>query len=313
MLNVRAKAKMGIVQPMLFPQTQSGEGPIYETIEKIVKDSFFECIEISWNKDSIARKKVANLLKMAQMDVVYTQGVVAYAKGLNPHSLVSKKRKQSVQKIKKLIDSAFFFDARIFQMIGGPDPGLTRRQEAKKYFIDSLCELCEYASHNRPSQEMMISIENLDRDIHKKFLIGPTSEAVDVIQTVKKDFPNIGLTLDLAHLPLLGESFEDAVMTARDHLVHVHLGNCILKDNKHPRYGDTHPPLGIEGGEIGIRELTRFLRALAKIGFFEAVDDDRPIVSFEIQLRENELPEVVVATTKRIFFQACSRAFGDEK
>lgn len=100
--------KLGIVHSMLFPQTQLGEGPIYETIEKIVKDRFFECIEISWNKDDAVRKKVANLLKMGQMDIVYTEGVVAYVKALNPHSLESKERKQSVQEIKKSIDEALF-------------------------------------------------------------------------------------------------------------------------------------------------------------------------------------------------------------
>lgn len=196
-------------------------------------------------------------------------------------------------------------------MIGGPDPGPTRREEAKKHFVDSLYEICEYASQRKTDQEMIISLENLDRDIHKKFLIGPTSEAVQIIQTVKKDFPNIGLTLDLAHLALLGESFEEAVATAKEYLVHVHLGNCILKDIKHPRYRDTHPPLGIEGGEIDTRELTEFLKILDKIGFFNVVDDNSPIVSFEIQPIESELPEILWAVTKRIFSRACFRALSN--
>ncbi len=241
------------------------------------------------------------------MDTVYTQGIVAYAKSLNPHSLEPRERKRSVREIKRLVDEALFLGARIFQMIGGQDPGANKREDARKYFVESLCEICQYASCSMPGQEMIISIENLDREIHKKFLIGPTSEAVEIIQTVKKDFANIGLTLDLAHLPLLGESFEDAVIAAKEHLVHIHLGNCILRNSKHPPYGDKHPPLGIEEGEIGIRELTQFLRILTKVGFFESIHSNRPIVSFEIQPTDNQLPEIVLAAIKRIFSQACSR------
>lgn len=313
MLDVSARMKIGIVHPMLFPETKLGEGPVLETIESIVKDPFFECIEVSWIKNDRVKKKAAHLMKMAQIDIVYTQGPIAYAKHLNPHALDAKERRRSVQEIKRSMDEALSLGARIFQMIGGPDPGAIKRKEAKKCFVESLCELCQYASVNAGSQNMIVSIENLDRDIDKKFLIGPTSEAVEVIQSVRRDFPNIGLTLDLAHLPLLGEPSEAAVTTAEGYLVHVHLGNCLLRDKNHARFGDTHPPLGVEGGEIGAYQLAEFLRTLVKIGFFAATDDDRPIVSFEMSPSRGDSPEVLIAATKRVFARAWSLVEGTEK
>jgi len=294
MYEIRKIAKLGVVHPMLFPQVQSGEGPICETAHIIVEDPFFECIEVSWVKNGDTRKSLARLLDMGHMEVVYTQGAVAYAKKLNLHSLDSKKRKESVKETKKLIDEARFFNACIFQLITGSDPGVTKREEAKKYLVDSLRELCEYAA------DLMVSVENLDREVHKKFLIGPTAEAIEVIREVKKDFHNIGLTMDLAHLPLLRETFQEAITTAKEHLVHVHLGNCILKDSTNPRHGDKHPPLGIKGGEIGIPQLAQFLRILMEVGFLSPHRKKRPVVSFEILPTPDEEPEIILAASKRI-------------
>lgn len=47
----------------------------------------------------------------------------------------------------------------------------------------------------------------------------------------------------------------------------MHLGNCILKSTINPLYGDKHPPIGIEEGEIDIPELAVILKNLLKIGY----------------------------------------------
>jgi sugar phosphate isomerase/epimerase len=91
---------------------------------------------------------------------------------------------------------------------------------------------------------------------------------------------NFGILLDLSHLPLLGETFRHAVQTVAPYLRRVHLGNCVLKDPSHPRYGDRHPPFGIEGGEIDVPELTAFLRCLLQVGFL--AEERRGSVLFEI-------------------------------
>lgn len=297
---------VGIVHPMLFPGVQSGEGPICNTARIIVEDPYFTCIEVSRVKDKKTRKELSHLLRMGVMRVVYTQGPAAYANRLDIHSLEKNKRKESVEQTKRLIDEAYTLGASIFQMIGGPDPGPDKRDDAKKYLINSLCELSEYVSGS--NKEMVITLENLDRNVHKRFLIGPTVEAAQVIREVRKTCPNVGLTLDLAHLPLLGEMFEEAVAISKDVVCHVHLGNCIIKDPDHPRYGDTHPPWGIEGGEIGTDELACFLQQLQKAGFLEQKESQRNIISIEVVPEPKDIPEILIASSKRILFQAFTRA-----
>jgi hypothetical protein len=42
-----------------------------------------------------------------------------------------------------------------------------------------------------------------------------------------------------------------------------------LKDKGNPRWGDTHPPIGFDGGEIDIPELVVILKALLDCGFLD--------------------------------------------
>ena len=53
---------------------------------------------------------------------------------------------------------------------------------------------------------------------------------------------NFGLTIDMGHLPLIGESFREALETTKDYLVHAHLGSAVKRDASHPRTViRTHP------------------------------------------------------------------------
>ena len=76
-----------------------------------------------------------------------------------------------------------------------------------------------------------------------------------------------------AHVPLMFETFEGAIRTVAPALKRIHLGNCVLKDTSHPRYGDTHPPIGFEGGEIDVPQVAEILRCLLDVGFLNK--DDR--------------------------------------
>jgi sugar phosphate isomerase/epimerase len=110
-------------------------------------------------------------------------------------------------------------------------------------------------------------LEPFDTTVDKKFLYGSTATCVKLIESLRPDVDNLGIELDVAHLPLMGESFEQAIRTVAPYLRRVHLGNCVLRDKTHPLYGDTHPPVGLPGGEIDVAELTEILRLLLNVGF----------------------------------------------
>jgi sugar phosphate isomerase/epimerase len=111
--------------------------------------------------------------------------------------------------------------------------------------------------------------------------------------------------IDLSHLPLMGESVEHALRIARDYLVHVHIGNCVIKEKNHPAYGDKHPRFGMPGSENDVDELRLFLKALLDIGYIG--EGKQNIVAFEVKPQSGESPEVVIANAKRTLMEAWTK------
>ena len=299
---------LGIVHPMIFPETLRGEGPVLETVGKIVNDEFFGAIEVSWVKDSATRVKLAKLLELSSLDIVYCGGPPILIQKLDMNSLDSATRKAAVEGVKKLVDEAYTLGAKILVVCSGPDVAEDKRAKAKDLLVESLKEVCRYAQQKAGDYTLFISLENFDREIDKKLLIGPTAEAAEIAKAVKKECKNFGLTVDLSHLPLLKETPEEMISSAREHLEHVHIGNCVMRYKTHPLYGDQHPYIGMEGGEIGINELTSFLRALKDSGYFSKKTVTRmPVVSFEVKPARGETSELIIAGSKRVFIDAWAK------
>lgn len=293
---------MSIVQFMVYPETMSGAGPVLETVSKIVQDDFFSMIEITHISDPEVRRQVAELIKSAHMRVAFGAQPVILSQKLNLNSLDHKKRREAVSILKPLVDEAKEDGSSRFTVLSGPDPGESERERAKTFLVESLLELCAYAKDKRVS----VTLETFDRSVDKKSLIGPSQEAVEISKTVRKEFPDFGLMYDMGHAPLLDEEFSKSLRLLKDHLVHVHVGNCV-KTAGHSAYGDQHPRFGLEGGQNDVRELVQFLRALRDIGYIKSTpQEDSPVVGFELKPRPGESPEAVIVNGKRTWKKAWS-------
>jgi sugar phosphate isomerase/epimerase len=129
-------------------------------------------------------------------------------------------------------------------------------------------------------------------DIDKCFLYGPTKVCADFVAAGAENF---GIELDLAHVPLMRESFEQAIRNAAPQLCRVHLGNCVLQDTTPPRYGDTHPPIGLPGGEIDTPQLVEILGLLLDVGFLGT--EERGDLVFEMTPWPGKSVDETVADT----------------
>ena len=289
---------------MLFPETIRGEGPIVETVTRIATDPFFGAIEVSWIKDPEVRREVARILELGHLDVVFCAGPPILIDKMDLNSEREGARKEAIEALKGLIDQADLLGSKIFVLCSGPDPNEGKREEARRRLVDSLRELCEYVEGK--GLDLAISLEYFDRDVDKRLLIGPSQEAAEIAEAVRRHHGNFGLTVDLSHLPLLGERSEEALKAVEDHLIHVHIGNCVL-EKESPAYGDKHPRFGIKGGEVDVKELREFLEALRQVGYFEKrVPTSLPVVSFEVRPLPGESPELVMASAKRVLKDALS-------
>jgi len=305
---LEAYCHVGIVHPMAFPQCLSGEGPILETVSQIATDIFFSAIELTSIKDDRVRARVTEILAVAGMEVVFAAQPAVFQRSIKLCALDSTQRQQAIQEAKQLVDEAYELGAAIMAIPSGPDPGEADRPKAVEALVDSLKQLCDYAQEKAAERMISIALENFDRNVDKKQLIGPTAEASEIAETIRNEYSNFGLTIDLSHLPLLRERIDETVLAAVDHLIHVHIGNCVSSDSNHPGYGDTHPRFGAPGGAIGPEEVRRFLEALVYAGYFKRnTPTTMPVVSFEVRPADGEDPGFVIANAKRMLTQAWAK------
>jgi sugar phosphate isomerase/epimerase len=293
--------KVGIVHFMAFPECTKGEGPIYDTLTKIVEDDFFSSVEVTWIKDPAERKRVRSLLAASQMAVGYGAQPPLLMGKLNLNSFDAGERQKAIDQVKACTDEAAEIGAKAIAVLSGPDPG-EKRDEAMQLLIDSLQQLAAYAK----DKGLRFILESFDSKYDKKCLIGPAKDALALSKAMKKDFPDFGIMVDLSHLPIQDESPRKSLGTLKKmHIAHIHIGNAV-KQQGHSLYGDLHPRFGTPGGENDVPQLVEFLKALFEIEYLGK--GKRPIVAFEVKPYGEETSGVVIANAKRTLVDAWARA-----
>jgi hypothetical protein len=145
--------------------------------------------------------------------------------------------------------------------------------------VENLHNLVLKLSANLPKDVSLI-LEPTDRDIDKFFLFGPLDETVDFIKNLRKENVNIGLLIDMCHVPIMYETLESSLEKGMAVLEHIHLGNCIIKDKNDAFYGDKHAAWDYPGGEYSSEDGKNFINLLKSKGYFEK---DNATVSFEMR------------------------------
>ncbi len=292
--------KLGNIHFMAYPECMKGEGPILETMSKLVESPHFEMIEVTRIKDPELRKKAKELLASSKMTLGYGAQPILLSEKLDLNSLDNTERMRAVDRIKECIDEADYLGAKSVAVLSGKNPAKEFHEQAKAALIDSLKELCNYAA----KKKMRMVLESFDYDIDKCCLVGPSEITAEIAEKVRKEYPDFGIIYDLSHVPLLREDSKKALPILKDYLVHVHIGNCVMEDKSNPVYGDNHPSFCIPGGKNCIEELKYFLEALFEIGYLAKDKKERPTVSFEVKPMAGQNPEEVIASSVKTLEEA---------
>ncbi len=301
MHEMRTYLQVGLIHFMAFPQVMKGEGPILETLRRIVADEYFDAVEVTWMRDDTVRRQAKAMLETTHITVAYGAQPRLLTAKLNINDLDEARRQQAIDTLKAGIDEAYELGCTGLAFLSGPYDE-ARREDAFAALLDSTRQLCAYA---QAKGDLQIVHEVFDFDIEKKSLVGPVELARRYGETMRAAYANFGLMVDLSHLPLLRESSEAAILPIKEYLVHAHLGNCVVADPGLPGYGDQHPRFGFPGGENDVPQVVAFLKALHAAGFLDATR--RPIVSFEVKPFGDEDPELVIAGAKRTLNAAWAR------
>jgi sugar phosphate isomerase/epimerase len=305
-----AYMQVGLVHFMMYPEAMAGNDDALQSIEHLAADPLFEVLEITRINNPQVREQVRQVADMAHIDLGFGAQPPVLMNKLNTAALDEAARAAAVADVKKSIDQAYEHGCKLMAMIDGLEswPGEERRERALEQVTRSLNELCEYAEQQAKDYLLTISLETFDRSIEKKSLLGPTRDAADVARRVRERHANFGLTIDLSHIPLLGESIRDSLTQAQDVLIHTHIGNCQMRDPGLASYGDKHPRFGAPQTENDTEALAEFLTVLFEIGYFrKSVPTRRPVVTFEVRPLPGERQDILIANCRRVLEDAWAR------
>lgn len=302
----RSHMDVGLVHFMAYPGLND-EAAVLDSLRALARDDFWDVVEVRRSEVPGLHAKIKALADEAgiKIGVGAQPGLLAGKLSLNDPD--DEGRTAAINEVKASIDAAYEMDARIVACLTGKDPGNDDdRARQIDLLVDSIEQLCQYSQDKAVDYVAWVSVETFDHETDKACLLGPTSRAAEVMDRVKGDsFYNVGLTVDLSHLPMLREDAAECLALAGEHLIHVHAGNCICADPGLPGYGDNHPRFGYPGGENGMEELKTFLEALMYSGYFRSqVPTGKPIFTFEVKPMPGETSEIVLAQTKRTFKRA---------
>ena len=302
--------QVGLVHFMMYPEAMQGNDDVLASVQRVAADPFFEVLEITKIKNPEVRRQVRDIADMAHIDLGFGAQPGILMNKLNTAALEEDARQAAVAEIKSSVDQAYEHGCRLLAMIDGLESwqGEPNRERALEQVVKSLNEICTYATQQAKEYELTISLETFDRSIEKKSLLGPTRDAVKVADQVTSTHKNFGLTIDLSHIPLLGETIQESLTQAKDHLIHTHIGNCQMRDPSLPSYGDKHPRFGVHGGENDSDDLAEFLSTLFEIGFFEKqLPTRRPVVTFEVRPLPGEPQDILLANCRRVMAEAWAK------
>ena len=261
--DIREYAKLGFSHFMLYPTCAVGEQVLSETLVPFLQRQDFEAVDYYLPYDQAARDLLIPPLRACSMHKSYAVlGLMLDKFSLG--SLADNEQAIARMLLADQIEVAAASGAASFAFASGLDVAQPDRPAARAKFA----ELCVWLCRQLKQHGMIALLEPFDRDVDRKYLLGPTRECVELIESLAPEVDNLKIQLDMAHVALMGESFDKSIRAAADpgYLAHVHLGNCVKGDRADPLFGDRHPPIGYPGGEIDVPELVTILHCLLDVG-----------------------------------------------
>ncbi len=298
MKNIEKYAKLGLVHHMLYPKCTADRKFHVNTLSQFVERNDIEALDCCIPYGEQYRTSgIVEKVKNCGKDVAYALHLFP-ARKISLSSLDIQEQEMTKLVLKDQIDMAAAIGATGFVFVSGADVP-DNRPAARAAFK----EFCRWFCTELKKYNIDALLEPFDRTIDKKFLYGPIDDCVELMKDLRSEgITNIGIELDMAHLPLMFEEFESAIERCAPYLKRIHLGNCVIKDTAHPLYGDMHPPMGLSGGEIDTPELTRILKKLYEVGYLD--ENNRKPLIMEMQPFPGETVEFTVEETYKRLHKA---------
>lgn len=253
---------LSVVYPQAFPGSR--EEDLLSNLQRLSTIDSINVVELTTITDLQIRKGAASVLHGLFRSVIFLAGLPSFHEKafLNAEG---EDRLRAIEYTKHLIEEASELGANAILVVSGPDVSPHQRNASRSRLSKSLIALCQFGRANFP--EVQIRLEHTDREVHRRQLIGPTSDSLWLVNEVAERGYSLDLNLDLSHILQLHEDVRTTLNITKDHCSHFHLSNCVLRDSSHQLFGDHHPPFGFPDSEVGNRQLVETFQNLRNLGY----------------------------------------------
>lgn len=255
--------------------SRTAKGVTADAVARVADEGFYQGVGIAEIAHPADRRRIGDIVRSYNLTLTQWLSMALATENLNLSSLDETERSESVARIKDYIGQAQECAAGNIGVCSGPDPVRAFRRKATESFRKSLCELGRELS---AAGDMGLLLEPLDREKDKKGLIGPTKEAVALVERVRESSPRVSISWDTSHMLLLGEDLVESLGAVRECLGEIHLANPVL-DRDHKDFGDRHISLGAPG-PVDVEVIALIFRKAVELGIFAA---RTPCVAVEIR------------------------------
>jgi sugar phosphate isomerase/epimerase len=295
--NIREYARVGLVHHMLYQKEIFTPKEHLRTFSEMLDRDDIETVDCCLPYDEEDRKLFRAEIARCNKEVVYAMHLIP-AKKLSPSSMDPLEQPIVRLVMDDQVKAAGMIGSTGFIFVSGPDTP-ENREGPRLAFMD----FCRWFCGRLAGYGIWGLLEPFDRTIDKKYLYGPVDECIELIKRLRPEVNNLAIELDIAHLPLMGEKIDEAIFKAGKDIRRVHIGNCVLKDKNNKFYGDKHPPIGIEGGEIDVEQTALALSSLYSTGYLDK--NNRGALLMEMQ----PYPGMTVEETIRYSFDKLNKAW----
>jgi len=262
----------------LYPKSMVDEKVHTESLKEFAYNNLVDALDVwVWRGKERSREEISILRDCGKV-INYNIGDRFGEDVSLPSSKNKADRDRAYDIIMREIEYGLESGAKKIVFASGPDDKDDHEGALERY--------CGFVTDvlSKAPKDILFSLEPTDFDIDKCFLLGKMDETVSFIKRINDDgYKNLGLLIDMCHVPIMYETLESAVEKGQDVVNHIHLGNGFVSDKASPYYGDKHAPWSIEGGTYTEEDGKRFLYMLKKIGY---LDKENATVSFEMRAYE---------------------------
>jgi sugar phosphate isomerase/epimerase len=224
----------------IFMPVVKNEEFFFHLIEQVQAIPFYKGIELGLFCDSGIRKKIHKLVERNSYQLTVWLSPSIAEHGFNLASFDPVIREKAVAYTKDCISMAAEMGVTHCGLPSGPYTGAESLEESKRVLFDSYVQLYE---HTVQYNDVDLTLEPLDRYVHKKQILGPMTEVVAWFASLHKMCPKFFIHWDSAHEQLGNINLIESLELASSYIAQIHICNCI-NNPQHPCFGDWHMDVG---------------------------------------------------------------------